>query len=433
MQLYTVTGGAALGGRLRAPAAKNSVLPLLAATLLCDAPCTLRGVPRLADVDTSLRLLGAVGAAAGWEGEDIATRPAPALCGDIPPELAGAMRSSVFYLAPLLYRCGRVTLPLPGGCKLGPRPVDIHLAGLAAMGARVELAGDTVTLCCRGPLRGADITLRLPSVGATLTLMMAACRAAGTTVLRGAACEPEIGDTADFLNAAGADVRGAGTPVIVVYGKAALGGAVYAPMPDRIAAATYAAAAAAAGGQVTVEGCRPQHLAAFLQLLRAAGCAVEAGPDALTVARDPARPLRGGQEVCTAAYPGFATDTAPLAAAVLLTAQGPSRIYDALFENRFACAAGFAAMGARVGAKGRLLWLGGGGALHGAAVTAPDLRGGAALAVAALAAQGTTCIRDPGYIRRGYAALHADLAALGAACACTEADAAPAGAQNRPN
>ncbi len=417
MQIYRITGGRALCGRIRPAAAKNSVLPLLAATLLCSEPCRLRGVPRLADVDTSLRLLRAVGAEAAWQGGDILTKPTALLCGDIPPQLAGAMRSSVFYLAPLLLRCGRVTLPLPGGCRLGPRPVDIHLSGLAAMGARVEARAACVVLTRTAPLRGADITLRLPSVGATLTLMMAACGAVGTTVLRGAACEPEIADVAAFLNAAGAQIHGAGTPVLVVRGGRALRGAAHIPLPDRIAAATYAAAAATAGGQVTVEGCRPKHLAPFLQHLRAAGCAVETAPDSFTVLREPARRLRGGQELCTAAWPGFATDTAPLAAAVLLTADAPSRIYDALFENRFACAEGFAAMGARVGAKGRLLWLGGGGALHGAAVTAPDLRGGAALMVAALAARGTTQLTDPGCIARGYADLCADLRDLGAACA----------------
>ena len=418
MQTITITGGQTLHGQIRPAGAKNSVLPLLAATLLCGAPCRLCGVPRLADVDTSLALLRAVGAKAVRKGADLCTQPAApeALCGEIPEALAGAMRSSVFYLAPLLCRAGSVRLPLPGGCRLGPRPVDIHLAGLAAMGAQVELEGEAVTLRRLGPLRGVDFTLRLPSVGATMTLLLAACCAQGTTVLRGAACEPEVCDLAGFLRACGAQIAGAGTPTIVVQGRRALGGASYTPLPDRIAAATYAAALAAAGGQVAVTGCPPQYYGAFLHFLQDCGVQVEVDGDTVRLARDPARPLRGGQQLFANAWPAFATDTAPLAAAVLLQADAPSEIYDHLFASRFACAAGFAAMGAACTAAGRRLTIAGGARLHGAAVTAPDLRGGAALAVAALAAEGTTQLRDPGHIRRGYADLPGDLAALGAAC-----------------
>ena len=193
MQMITITGKQALHGRIRPAAAKNSTLPLLAATLLCRGPCRLQEVPALADVTTSLALLQAVGADVRRCGADLCTRPVQTLCGEIPESLAGAMRSSVFYLAPLLCRTGYVRLPLPGGCRLGPRPVDIHLAGLAAMGAEVELEGIAVTLRRKGPLHGVDFTLRLPSVGATLTLLlMAACCARGRTVLRGAAQEREV-------------------------------------------------------------------------------------------------------------------------------------------------------------------------------------------------------------------------------------------------
>lgn len=417
MERIRITGGRVLAGRIRPAAAKNSVLPLLAASLLCARPCVLRGVPRLSDVDASLALLRAVGASPVRRGPDILLPPAT-VTGQVPPELAGAMRGSVFYLAPLLVRAGRVEMPLPGGCRLGPRPIDIHLAGLGAMGADVTESADSVRLSCPGGLQGTEFTLRLPSVGATLTLLMAAACARGTTVLRGAACEPEIADTAAFLRMAGAQIEGAGTPVITVRGTEGPlpGGGVHLPLPDRIAAATYGAAAAVAGGRVAVEQCRPGHLASFLRFLRTAGCEVEAGPDWFTVARDPEAPLWGGAKLCTGAWPGFATDTAPLAAAVLLQARGESCIHDALFQNRFACAAGFAAMGATVRADGRDLFIAGNAALRGANVTAPDLRGGAALVLAGLSGRGTTIVADPGHICRGYQDLAADLKTLGARC-----------------
>lgn len=413
MQTITIHGRRTLHGSIRPAAAKNSTLPLLAATLLCDGPCRLRDVPRLADVDTSLALLDAVGARVRRCGTDLCTRPADRLCGDIPEHLAGAMRSSVFYLAPLLCRVGYVHLPLPGGCRLGPRPVDIHLAGLAAMGAEVELEGIAVTLRRTEPLHGVDFTLRLPSVGATMTLLMAACSAAGQTVLRGAAQEPEIGDMIAFLSACGADIQGAGTPVLTVQGGRPLGGAFHRPLPDRIAAATYAAALACAGGQIEIAGCDPASYDSFLRFLAGTGVQVSRAGDCVRLARDPAVPLRGGAHLRADAWPAFATDTAPLAAAVLLTAAGESEIYDSLFANRFACAAGFAAMGAACTVRGRQLTLPGGAVLHGTDVTAPDLRGGAALLAAALAADGETRLRDPGHIPRGYEDLPGALRGLG--------------------
>lgn len=418
MQTIFIPGGRVLSGSVRPGAAKNSVLPLLAASLLCSAPCQFLGVPNLADVDTSLALLHACGARAARYGDNLYTYPVAddALCGEIPEQLAGAMRSSVFYLAPLLCRTGAVRLPLPGGCRLGPRPVDIHLSGLAALGATVELEGDAVTLRREGPLRGTDFTLRLPSVGATLTLMMAACCAGGVTVLRGAACEPEIADCADFLRKCGAAITGAGTPVLVVHGARGLGGAAHTPLPDRIAAATYAAALAAAGGQITVAGCPPTLYEPFLRVLETAGVGVRRRAHSVSLTRNPGKPLRGGQQLCANAWPALATDTAPLAAAVLLTAQGQSSVYDHLFANRFACAAGFTALGAQCRNTGRTLHLTGVSALHGATLHAPDLRGGAALLVAALAAADESRLQDEGHICRGYADLPGQLAGLGAGC-----------------
>ena len=407
MQTIIITGGRTLQGTVCPESAKNSVLPLMAAALLCRGRVTLHSVPRLADVETSIALLRAVGADVQRRGADLVLCADTPLCGQIPARLSGAMRSSVFYLAPLLCRTGTVRLPLPGGCRLGPRPVDIHLAGLTALGATVELEGDAATLRAADGLRGADFTLRLPSVGATLTLMMAACCAVGTTVLRGAACEPEVVDTARFLSCCGADIQGAGTPTLVIQGARPLTGTAYTPMPDRIAAATYAAALACVGGEVTVAHCRPAYYAAFLAFLRKCGVEFFCGDDSVTLRRDAAVPLHGGHSLC-------ANDTAPLAAAVLLQADAPSEIYDALFARRFACAAGFAAMGAVCSEQGRRLQIQGSARLHGAEVEAPDLRGGAALLLAALYAEGTTLLHDAGHLARGYTDLPGHLAALGA-------------------
>ncbi len=311
---------------------------------------------------------------------------------------------------------------LPGGvCAAAPagrlppgaRPVDIHLAGLASMGAEVELEGIAVTLRRKGPLHGVDFTLRLPSVGATMTLLMAACCAQGRTVLRGAAREPEIGDMIAFLCACGADISGYGTSILTVQGGRSLGGAVHArcptalpppPMPPRWRprAETYALPA-------VTQPCTA-HFSIF-------GANRRADRERTGMGRTGPRPCRaaaGRVQLCADAWPAFATDTAPLAAAVLLAAEGKSEIFDRLFPNRFACAAGFAAMGAEVTAKGRRLMIAGGSRLRGAAVTAPDLRGGAALLVAALGADGTTPLRDPGHIRRGYADLPGEIRRLGA-------------------
>ena len=216
------------------------------------------------------------------------------------------------------------------------------------------------------------------------------------------------------MSQCGAQIQGAGTPTLVIQGAEALHGTAYTPMPDRIAAATYAAALACAGGEVSIARCRPAYYAAFLSFLQRCGVEIFFGSDSVTLRRDPAVPLRGAQSLCANAWPAFATDTAPLAAAVLLCADAPSEIYDALFARRFACAAGFAAMGAACCEQGRRLQIQGGAQLHGAEVSAPDLRGGAALLLAALAAEGTTLLHDAGHLARGYADLPGQLAALGA-------------------
>jgi UDP-N-acetylglucosamine 1-carboxyvinyltransferase len=416
-ETMTIVGGRPLQGAVQIPAAKNSVLPLLAASLLCRGPVRLRAVPRLSDVDACLALLGSTGMAAYRQGEDIGVEGAPCTV-RLPRRQSEQMRASVLFVAPLLARLGRVEAVLPGGCRIGARPVDLHLEGLAALGAQIQPAGEgQLVLAAPRGLHGAEHTLRFPSVGATETLLLAAATARGETTLHGAACEPEVADLARFLNACGAHIEGAGTPTLRIQGKRALGGAEFTPLPDRIFASTLACAVASAGGHVELRGVRGETFAPLLSVLRRAGCTVEesrAGAGSVAVARFGR--LHGVGPVRTAVYPGFATDAAPLAAAALLGADSASCIEDSVFEHRFACAAGFARMGANVQVRqqGRALCIAPCAGLHGAAVQAQDLRGGAALAVAALAAEGRTRIEQAAYIRRGYADLAQTLASLGA-------------------
>lgn len=409
---WIITGGRPLQGRVEVPAAKNSVLPLLAAALLCSGPVRLQNVPRLTDVGDCLALLRGVGCTAGWQGAALAVQGQP-MRTDLAPEAAGRMRASILFCAPLLARLGRVSTVLPGGCRIGARPIDLHLQGLAQMGVRqLPAAPGQLTLYAPAGLRGAEICLSFPSVGATETLLLAAATAQGQTVLHGAAREPEIADLAAFLNACGGCVEGAGTDTIRVQGRRCLAGCTFAPMADRIIASTLACAVAAAGGRVELAGCAPGLYAPLLEILEQMGCTVERAHDAAAISRFGA--LRGAGNVHTAPYPGLATDAAPLLAAVMLCAQGESSLQDRVFENRFACAGGFAALGANVRVAERTLYVQPAGALHGAKLTAPDLRGGAALVVAALAARGCSRLGGTEFVRRGYAELDRLLAGLGA-------------------
>lgn len=409
---WIIMGGRPLQGRVEVPAAKNSALPLLAAALLCSGPVRLQNVPRLTDVEDCLALLRGVGCTAGWQGAALAVQGQP-MRTDLAPEAAGRMRASILFCAPLLARLGRVSTVLPGGCRIGARPIDLHLQGLAQMGVRqLPAAPGQLTLYAPAGLRGAEICLAFPSVGATETLLLAAATAQGQTVLHGAAKEPEIVDLAAFLNACGGCVEGAGTDTIRVQGRRCLAGCTFAPMADRIIASTLACAVVAAGGRVELAGCAPGLYAPLLEILEQMGCTVERAHDAAAISRFGA--LRGAGNVHTAPYPGLATDAAPLLAAVMLCAQGESSLQDRVFENRFACAGGFAALGANVRVAERTLYVQPAGALHGAKLTAPDLRGGAALVVAALAARGSSRLDGVELVLRGYAELDRLLAGLGA-------------------
>lgn len=315
-----VTGGWPLNGTVRVPAAKNSVLPLLAAALLCQRPVRLRGVPRLSDVECSLALLRGAGCTAQWQGSDVALSGSP-VQSTLPGQTAAQMRASILFCAPLLARLGRAETVLPGGCRIGSRPIDLHLTGLARMGVQELDAGPgRLVLLAPFGLHGAEITLRFPSVGATETLLLAAACARGRTVLRGAAREPEVADLTDFLNRCGGSVEGAGSSTLIIEGRRALGGCVFSPLPDRIFASTLACAAAAAGGRVELTGCSPELYAPVLEILAQMGCRVERGGESVQVARFGR--LYGAGRVFTGVYPALATDAAPPLAAAMLCAEG---------------------------------------------------------------------------------------------------------------
>jgi len=411
MNQLLVSGGNRLRGEVGIQGAKNSVLPILAATLLTRQQVVLQNCPRLRDVDASVRILRSLGCEANWEGDALVVDTAGMNACAVSDDLMREMRSSAIFLGAILARLGRAELSYPGGCELGPRPIDLHLAGLRQLGAQINDRGGT--LSCTAPrLTGREIVLGFPSVGATENLMLAACGAEGTTVISNAACEPEIGDLQAFLNACGGSVRGGGTSTVTVVGGKPLHGCTFTIMPDRIVTATYLCAAASAGGEVFLRGAREQHLSAVTAALREAGCDIR-GEQAGLFCACPER-LRSVSPVRTAPYPGFPTDAQAVLMAALLRSRGTSVFEENLFENRYRHVDELARMGADIRVSGRVAVVSGVERLHGAAVRCTDLRGGAALCVAALAAEGTSRVWETAHIDRGYEDLARDLRALGA-------------------
>lgn len=415
MSRLVVKGGRSLQGEVRMSGAKNATLPMLAATLLTAGECAVIGSPRLRDTAIMEAILTALGARVrierDAEGRRVLMVHAGALAThQVPDRLVGEMRSSIFVMGPLLGRLGRVRISYPGGCAIGPRPIDLHLKGLRALGAVIhERFGYIEAEAAR--LRGTEIHLDFPSVGATENLMMAAVLADGVTVLRNAAKEPEIVDLQNFLNKLGARVRGAGTGDIRVDGVRSLGGAEHAMIPDRIEAGTFLAAVGAAGGEIKIQNVIPEHLDAVVAKFREAGMEFGRLHDALWARAR--RPLRA-TDFKTLPYPGFPTDMQPQAMVVMCVAQGVSVITETIFPSRFTHVAELRRMGADIRLEGRTAVVRGVGSLSGAAVQAADLRSGASLVLAALAAEGTTVVDGVHHIDRGYENFELKLAALGA-------------------
>ncbi len=411
MSTWRVCGGGRLEGSVRVQGAKNAVLPMIAASLLTGCETEFLNCPRLSDVEAATDILRHLGCPSTQEEDilNIDTRRV-SRC-DIPQDLMHKMRSSVIFLGPLLARCGEVRAFVPGGCELGPRPIDLHLEALRALGATVEEREGEI-LCWAPKLRGAEIYLSLPSVGATENAMLAACAAEGSTIIYNAAREPEIEALQDYLRLLGAQVRGAGTPVVTISGFSPRERAGIRIMPDRIAAATLLCCAACATGNVELCGVCPAHVEPVTRVLTEMGCRLFASGDTLRIVSD--GELRAPRAIVTRPYPGFPTDAAPLLMAASLKARGSTVFIVNIFSGRYKHAEELRLLGADIVTRGSLAMVNGVPKLHGAQLRSSDLRGGAALVAAALGAEGETLIHDEGHIGRGYAALDRDLRSLGA-------------------
>ena len=411
MERFRITGPTRLVGSVTVAGAKNAALPALAATLLAEQPVVLDNLPQVQDIRTMTRLLEHLGVSArkaetGLELEP-AQRPAETVA---PYELVKTMRASVLVLGPSLARWGRARVSLPGGCAIGVRPIDQHLAGLEALGAEVRLEHGDVTARAER-LRGTRFRFAIPTVTGTENLVMAACLADGVTRLTNCAREPEIVDLAKLLQAMGASIEGAGTETITIEGRPALGGARHAVTGDRIEAGTYLIGAAISGGEVLVQGARPGDLTALLEVLRESGAEVEAGSEGVRV--------RGRGElrcpdVATAPYPGFPTDLQAQFMALATQSDRTTTIHESVFENRFQHAAELNRMGARIRIEGSRARVEGRSRLLGANVMATDLRASAGLVLAALCAHGDTVIDRIYHLDRGYERMESKLQQLGA-------------------
>lgn len=411
MSHITICGTSPLRGEILLQRAKNSVLPILAATLLHKGQSRIQDCPRLSDVEAAAEILRHLGSKVEWQGRDLLVDATALTRCTVPSALMRRCRASVLFLGALLGRCGEAELAFPGGCCLGPRPIDMHLAALQRLGAEIDLCGER--LCCRAPrLCGREISLPFPSVGATENAMLAATAAEGVTVISNAAREPEIVDLQNFLQTLGAHIHGAGSSTIAIRGKQPLHDAAHRCIGDRIVAATYLCAAAATGGQITVKDADYRHLCPVLTVLQRSGCAVRSTAQSITLSSE--GHLSAVDTVRTAPYPGFPTDAQPLLMAALLRAKGETTLIETMFENRYRHVPQLRKMGAEIGLAECRATIRGVERLHGAQVSAPDLRGGAALMIAAVSAEGETEIHDIHHILRGYEDVVGNFSALGA-------------------
>ncbi len=412
MDNIRVVGGNPLRGTVRISGAKNAALPILCASLLADGDHHFRNVPDLRDIGTTAALLRHLGLEVTVDAPAVTVRTRPATSREAPYELVKQMRASVLVLGPLVARYGEAKVSLPGGCAIGARPIDQHLKGLEAMGAKIDLSHGYVNVTVPGGrLRGAEIVFDMPTVTGTENLMCAAVLAKGRSTLVNAAREPEVEELACVLNKMGASVDGAGTDTIVIEGKGELQPVDHAIMTDRIEAGTFMVAVAATGGDALLEGVTFEHLEAVAQKMRRAGVVVEReGSGVRVVGKPPFKPT----DVITAPHPGFPTDMQAQFMVLMCLAAGRSAITETIFENRFMHVSELSRMGAKIDIRGRTATIEGGLPLEGAEVMATDLRASASLVIAGLIANGTTEVRRVYHLDRGYEHIETKLAALGA-------------------
>lgn len=416
MGQYEIIGGRPLRGEIPIHGAKNSVLPILAATLLCKGTCVIEECPYIEDVSVATEILHHLGCRVCRRGRELLVDSSSACRSHIPPRLMGKMRGAILFLGALLSRFSEAELSHPGGCPLGERPIDLHLMGLRHLGASCKVLDGA--LCCKKERFAAcTIALPFPSVGATENLILAALSCPGEVVICNAAKEPEIGDLIGFLSACGAEIYGADSSVLRICGGKALHGCHYRLMPDRMEAATYLAAIAATRGEVLLRGACPQHLTAVTEVLKRAGCEISEGKSHIYLK---CQELRGAGVIRTAPYDGFPTDAQAPVMAAMATAVGTTVFEETVFSDRLRHVPALNSMGARISAAKRCAVVQGVKTLHGTAAEATDLRGGAAIAIAMLAAQGRSILWDSGHIRRGYENFEVVLRACGAQIQYTE-------------
>ncbi|NLV50346.1 MAG: UDP-N-acetylglucosamine 1-carboxyvinyltransferase [Clostridiales bacterium] len=411
MSVLRIQGGRKLSGSIRVQGAKNSVLPIMAASLLAEGVTVIHNCPDLSDVEVSMKILRHLGCKAQREGESVVIDSAGEIRHDIPDDLMREMRSSVVFMGAIFARTGKALMSYPGGCELGPRPIDLHLYALRTLGALIDETGGRIA-CHSDKLAAGYINFSLPSVGATENAMLAASRAVGTTVITNPAREPEIEDLQSYLRGLGIDINGAGTSMITVTGRRTRKDTEHTIIPDRIVAATWLSALASAGGDIELTGVEPSHFASVADSLRRMGCTIEADGNRVRALRNGM--LRAIKPIYTEPYPGFPTDAQPPLMAAALCAQGTTVFVENIFENRYRHVEELRRMGADIMVSGKTAMVCGVRKLHGAGLRATDLRGSAALLVAALAAEGESIISGLSHLDRGYDGTENILKQLGA-------------------
>lgn len=412
MSVYVIEGGRTLSGEVKIQGSKNSTLPILAATLLCGGESVLFNCPRLSDVEASLDILRYIGCTARREGSTVIVDTGSVSRCEIPPTLMHRMRSSIIFLGAMIARFDRVRMSFPGGCELGPRPIDLHLDALREMGVEISEEHGELDCYVSDRLHGADIVLPIPSVGATENIMIAAAAAHGVTTISNAAREPEIVDLADFLNACGAAVSGAGGSTIVIEGSSELHPATHSIIPDRIVAATLMSAAAVTGSDIRFTGIIPSHLESVLPVFRDSGCDIDIRGGGMRFIA-PYR-LTAPKLIRTMPYPGFPTDAQAPVMSMAAVADGMTVFVENMFISRYSHVSELCRFGADIRVEGKVAVVDGVRRLLSADVSARDLRGAAALVVAALCAKGVSEIRGIEYLERGYEDFELVLSSLGA-------------------